>query len=417
MGKRRVRLIMCGVIVVMGGLVPALPASASTSPVADSSAPTAAQLANQQIMSGLRTWLMDQPEYAQGEYISSTDDLDNRSMTVMWHGTSVFEQKFLDQARSLGIAVSMRASLYSAAQLAAAGEKILGAPILAAAGGLIPQVVIGDDPKFNGLVVKTAYTDGGISDGRSASSAQLDSVAQQAAAVSGYPVQVVLGDTYHAGTTRDTDTPQFNAGGLMIHGGSICSNAFAIKISGVSYTSTARHCTAVPWTGRDSSTSYGTTKQVDNTTQWRYLTTAGFYWMFDGSYSTSSYKTVNGYTDVGVGDYVFTSGGNSGTHANLKVNNVSVQWNDGYGVASLIDASPSNNTVSFVAGDSGGPVFGYHADNVTVGAAGMMQYYSTTPTGGCGAMHDGGNPCGSHTGFTSAHATVNTTSGASLVTG
>lgn len=183
------------------------------------------------------------------------------------------------------------------------------------------------------------------------------------------------------------------------------------------YTSTARHCTATPYTDRDnSSVSYGNTQQVVNLTQWRVLTQTGFYWMFDGNYATSNHKTVNGYGDVGINDYVFTSGGNSGTHANLKVTTLTAWWNDGYGVAEEIEAQAPNNGVAVMAGDSGGPVFFYHTDNVTVGASGMIQYYTGGVTGGCGSARDA-NPCGNKVGFTSAHATVNSIPGASLYTG
>ena len=377
--------------------------------------PTAAEINNQNVMSGLRTWLMDQPEYSAGEYISSTDNLDARSMEVLWYGTSAFQGKFAAQAKAADVSVTFRPSLYSAPQLLSASEKILDAPSPGAANGLVPQTVIGDDASFNGLVVTVAYKDGGISDGRTATPEQITALQQLDETLSGFPIRVTLGDTHYAATTRDTDSSQFNAGGFMIHGGAVCSNGFAIKISGVSYTSTARHCTAVPWTGRDSSNSYGTTHAVDNTTQWRYLSTAGFYWMFDGNYATSAHKTVNSYTDVGLNDYVFTSGGNSGTHPNLKVTSVNAQWNDGYGVASEIEAASTNNTIAAAAGDSGGPVFGYHTDNTTVGAAGMIQYYVGSLSS-CGSMRDG-NPCGPKVGFTSAHATVSTTAGASLVTG
>lgn len=97
-----------------------------------------------------------------------------------------------------------------------------------------------------------------------------------------------------AAVTRDTDTPPVNSGGLMIHGSGICSSGLTITINNVTYTSTARHCTSVPYTARDGGTSYGGTHQVVNQTQWRVLEQRGYFWMFDGNYATTAKKTVRG---------------------------------------------------------------------------------------------------------------------------
>ncbi len=383
---------------------------------AGTTAPSAQELDNQAALASLRSWLMDQPGFKDGEYLSSSDDLDNKAITILWYGNSLFLQSVLSEA-SRGIAVTVDHSLFSSTQYEEAAAKVLSAPVASDFGGLIPQTVSGDDTAFKGLVVRVAYKDGGVSDGRTATQTQLDAVAKQATLISGYPAKAVLSDAAHPATTRDTDTPAMNAGGLMLHGSGICSSGFAISLNNTTYTSTARHCTATPYTDRDnSSVSYGNTQQVVNLTQWRVLTQTGFYWMFDGNYATSNHKTVNGYGDVGINDYVFTSGGNSGTHANLKVTTLTAWWNDGYGVAEEIEAQAPNNGVAVMAGDSGGPVFFYHTDNVTVGASGMIQYYTGGVTGGCGSARDA-NPCGNKVGFTSAHATVNSIPGASLYTG
>jgi len=86
------------------------------------------------------------------------------------------------------------------------------------------------------------------------------------------------------------------------------------------------------------------------------------------------------------------------------------------GAEPQVGAVAPGGNIAAMAGDSGGPVFVYHSDNTTVGASGMIQSFNTTATAGCGSPPDP-RACGNHVKFTSAHATVNSISGASLYTG
>lgn len=361
---------------------------------------------------------MDQPEYALGEFVSASDNLDTLSTQLLWFGDGQFLQKVKDEASRRGIGVTVRSAMFDRQSLSNVSARLLG--LDTAAQGLEPQVVVGDDPSFDGLVVRVAL-DGPMapsSADKAAVETALQTVRGELQQQSQYPVKVVLSDKAIP-AARSSDTSPFNAGGyLTAPGGVTCSSGFAIKISGVAYTSNARHCTHNSYYPRDgtSSTLYGGTKQVVNLTQWRVLQGRGHYWMFDGAYSTNNHKTVNGYGDVGIDDYVFTSGGNSGTHPNLKVTSLTASWNDGFGSASQVEAAASGGNIAAMAGDSGGPVFTYHTDGTTVGASGMIQSFTTTATAGCGSARDL-QACGNHVLFTSAHATVDSIPGASLYTG
>lgn len=394
-------------------VVGATPSSATTTPPSGSS--YAEQIANQEVLSDFRSWMMDRPDFNKGEYVSSTDDLVHRSIQLLWYGHSEFLTEVQAEAARRGISVSVDEALFSTPQYQAAADRILSDTSLQL-GALSPKKVIGDDPNFKGLVVSVSTSPSAPTTSVTLSSEQLISLSAQITALTGYPAKTVQGDpAVPAAVTRDTDTPPVNSGGLMIHGSGICSSGLTITINNVTYTSTARHCTSVPYTARDGSTSYGGTHQVVSQTQWRVLEQRGYFWMFDGNYATTAKKTVRGWGDVGVNDYVFTSGGNSGTHPNLKVTTTTAYWNDGYGSAEQIEATNPTGGIAVMAGDSGGPVFTYHTDNVTVGASGMIQYFTGTASS-CGTSRDP-NPCGKTVGFTSVHATVDSILGARLYSG
>ena len=99
--------------------------------------------------------------------------------------------------------------------------------------------------------------------------------------------------------------------------------------------------------------------------------------MFDGAYNNASgfTKSVSGFEDLSQNSTLCTSGGNSGVHCNLKVDELIILWDDGFGpeffVISAVGAS-GLPTVTTKHGDSGGPVLVPRPDG-TVGAAGMIQ--------------------------------------------
>jgi hypothetical protein len=146
----------------------------------------------------------------------------------------------------------------------------------------------------------------------------------------------------------------------------------------------------------------------------------GFYWMFDGPYNTSVKKTVVGLRDVSLGDYVCTSGGNSGSHCSIQVNDMALWVDDGTGLVEMIEAiNWSYHGLAVAEGDSGGAVLVHSGANVY--AVGMIQ-------GGDNADHTGWTcpsgtlhttaACFSYVEFTSMRVIINTMPGtATLVTG
>lgn len=236
-------------------------------------------------------------------------------------------------------------------------------------------------------------------------------------------MKVVGGDEAVASAgTRDTDYSPFDAGGYMIGpNGTTCSSGFAIRYMGGPYTTTARHCTESSYHDRAASNSYGSTYLIDNSGGARVLLGAGSGRMFDHAYNDASGydKTVIGFYDVGINDYVCTSGGNSGVHCNIQVDNMLAGWDDGFGTLTTIHGSQRiSGAIANMQGDSGGPVlFPTGATTGQVEAVGMIQAVNQYVSN-CGSAYDGGsNKCGTGVFFTSMRTIVNSISGASLVTG
>jgi len=242
----------------------------------------------------------------------------------------------------------------------------------------------------------------------------------------GVPVRVVPGVSGGRSIGRDTDSGPFNAGGYMRSpsNGNTCSSGFAISLNGASRTTTARHCTQNDYQDRAAPNKYGTGVLNSSDGGGRVLSNSGSTWAFDGAYNASNFfKTVIGYEDLGVNDLVCTGGGNSGEHCNIKITNMPVLFNDGFGLFFTIEGvqQSGGNAIAEIQGDSGGPVVSLvNTSSGQVRAAGMIQGWRGGSTTGaaCGPVYDAGtNQCSKDVLFSSMRTIIGSISGASLLTG
>jgi len=235
----------------------------------------------------------------------------------------------------------------------------------------------------------------------------------------------IAGPPVLTAATRDTDSPPFNAAGFMVRHLSDgtytwCSSGFAINdVAGRSHTTTARHCTEQAYRAADGTYMYGQTVTMSGSGAAREQSAGGFYWMFDGPYNTSTKRTVVGLRDVSLGDYVCTSGGNSGSHCGLQINDMAFWLNDGSGLVETIQAvNWTYHGIAAAKGDSGGGVLVHSGANVY--AVGMLQAGDNAcDDWSCpsGTVHTPAT-CYSYTYFTSMRVIVNTMpGGATLLTG
>ena len=110
-----------------------------------------------------------------------------------------------------------------------------------------------------------------------------------------------------------------------------------------------------------------------------------------------------GYEDLAVNDLVCTGGGNSGEHCNVKVTNLTVSFNDGFGAFSTLEGvQQTSGKIAQIQGDSGGPVISLASTSSgQVRAAGMIQgFLGSGMTGSaCGPVFQGGsNRCSTSSG-------------------
>jgi hypothetical protein len=424
---KRHRLVLCAVAGIALAFAAAAPASAAAS-APRTGAPAAlgagspdgnALTANQNALSVFRSWMIGLPGFARSGYVGSADDLAHKATTVMWYGprTPLLTAIIKAGARR-GIAVAVQQRKYSLQQIDAATSAIWRQAAQGRWAGFKISAIAGVAASDDGITVDGTYT--------AAPAAQRAPQVRSLATVTmGVPVHVVPGIGAVPATGRDNDFAPFNAGGYMLSPstGTTCSSGFAILRSGATHTTTARHCNKNDYQDRAASNRYGTGVVNSSDGGGRELSASGAALAFDGPYNSNNFwKTVIGYEDLAVNDLVCTGGGNSGEHCNIKVTNLRVSFNDGFGSFLTIEGfQQTSGKIAAIQGDSGGPVISLaNTSSGQVRAAGMIQgIVSPFMTGSaCGPVFDAGsNKCSRTVLFSSMRTIVNNISGASLLTG
>jgi hypothetical protein len=373
---------------------------------------------NQEALSTFRAWMATQPGFAGSGYVGSIDDLPHKATTIMWYGARTpLLSAILAEGERRGIAVSVQPRSYSLQQLSAAAAAIWQQAAAGDWAGFQISAIAAVGSADDGITVEGTYTS-------AAATVRAPQVRSLATTVQGVPVHVVPGVSASTSYGRDTDFAPFNAGGYMVSPstGHTCSSGFAIALNGVTHTTTARHCTLNDYQDRSASNTYGTGVLNSGDGGGRVLSAGGFQLAFDGAFNSDNFfKTVIGFEDLAVNDFVCTGGGNSGEHCNVKVTNLVVFFNDGFGTFSTIEGvQQTSGGIAVIQGDSGGPVISLAGTvDGQVRAAGMIQGLIGGTTGAaCGPVFDaGGNLCSGTVLFSSMRTVVNSISGAALVTG
>lgn len=378
-----------------------------------------AAIANQDALSRFRGWMLGQAGFAASGYIGSIDDLARKATTLMWSGPGTpFLRAVIAHGARQGITVSVQHRKYSLRQLERAALTTWHQAAAGQWSGFKVSGVVVVSPSYDGIIVYGSYTQ--------PPARRAPQVRALHATIAGVPAGVRPGMPATLANTRDTDFAPFNAGGYMKGSGNhVCSSGFAILYGGATHITTAQHCTQTPWYGRASSNLYGSTVATTPGSGGRVLDQTGDALAFDGPYnSVNFWKTVIGFEDLAVNDFVCTGGGNSGEHCNIKVTNLRVSYNDGISTFDSIEAyQQSSGAISDIQGDSGGPVISLvNTSPGQVRAAGMIQgFFGPGMTGSaCGPVYDVGTPpnqCSRDVAFTSMRSIVNDLPGASLLTG
>jgi hypothetical protein len=385
---------------------------------------------NQQDLDNFRTWLNALPGLQSAGFYEAAVDIPTRTMTLLWHGSSSLQQRAMREGARRGLTVVIKQVPYTYAQVMRGMHALLKSDITTPQGSFHVTSVGGPVLNVNSLSVAGYFT-GNQSGPRAqatvaASGAALDEATRQRA---GLPTTTSYGlpsqdysINVNSSNTRSTDTPAFNGGG-MIKGadGSGCTSGFAISINGVTHTTTARHCNAVPYHAWDrASSNYGTTATTSGIGLARILTGTGFYWSFDGAWNNPNgyVKVVNATTAVSLGSRVCTSGANSGVHCNLVVDQMNESFNDGLGgsVTTIRVHQTVSGQIAGAHGDSGGPVLIPNTNGVDIWAVGMLQGSNEAQTTSCGSVRVA-TTCSAYIELTSIQTIINSIPGAAIVAG
>lgn len=384
--------------------------------------PDAALWATQSTLSDFRDWTVAEVGTNSG-YIESVNEAKTTSVTLLWAGApNAMQAAVLAEAQRRTITATVKQRVYTKNQLTQAADAAMASATSGT--GVFANFTIGSaipvSSDFDGVTI-TGQHKSNPADTAAADQA----LSQQATQALGVAVKVTTEPLpVPTATKRGDDSSPFNAGAYMWPG---CSLGFGLKIGTATYTTTARHCTDPTYRAYDSSAffpSFYGTKMLSGDGQARLLTAGGSKLMFYGGYASTLKATVvadpktGAGKNVGAGDYVCTSGGNSGTHCgggqSLKVRAYSVGWDDGFGSRSQLIADRIDGGVAAVGGDSGGPVY-QNKTTTQVYAVGMIQAISGGVS--CGPVRQSTAKCGKTLYYTSINTIIRSISGASLVHG
>lgn len=375
-------------------------------------------MANQKVLIDLKSQIISLPGIEQSGYVESVNDAATNSTVLLWKGTSPLQAEIVALAKASGIKVTIQQRKHSKADLDSATAKIQSKINDPGWGGFMISSIAGADATTDGLTL-TGYFNALTTD-TPALRSEVEAFAKQSAGIA--DVHVVYGVHLTLWSGRSTDFSPFNAGGYMYDRTNqfICSSGFGILLNGVAHTTTARHCDDGSYHSRDANgptNQYGSSVATVALAGGRVLSGAGDALAFDGAWNTTGYtKTVVGFRDLSVNDSVCTDGGNSGIHCLVKVVNLNVSLNDGYGSFPTIKGiQQASGQIAGGVGDSGGAVVVPYTGGTTVGAAGMIQgsLGSLVP---CTSMHDL-TECSKEVEFSSMHTFVNALPGSSLIHG
>ena len=415
----------------LSGGMSATASSVETVPPSDSSTQFPMDLSeefmkNQETLGKLISWTLEQPEVAKSGYIAQVNDAANLSVRLLWHGEDDLLTAAIAKAADLGITVSVEQRPYSLTEIASIAYTLLDAKDSFRAVGFDITAVEGvaadsADISVLGFPTESARSITGENDALGAAEALAQKLTPASVTVSTDGADIGL-----TNGSRSDPAPPFWAGSSMERyiapTTDICTTGFSIMYQGLPRATTARHCDALPYSTPNGSYSYGNSITTSSDGALRVLQSTGGARMFDGPWNvganTGLDKGLYGLYDVGLNGVICTSGSISGSHCNLKVTNMAVFINDGYGNVSTISATQQTaGQIAVAGGDSGGPVFipYYPPGDYNVSAVGIMQA-GRDGTTNCGPVKFTGIDCYRTVLFTSMRTALNNLPSSSLLT-
>lgn len=391
-------------------------------------------LANQDKLADYVTWIQKDDRYYDAGYVGAVADSDHLQLTLLWKGVSPLQGEALAEGARRGVTALLESRPYSLDDRAHLQDLLEKSDDVLRALGFVATGLDGIRAENTPLTVRGHVAANALA------TFSLDAATQLVSRITGVPTRVrveddadiPLGETTSevdpstgarlTGTaTRDTDTVQFNSGGLMARGGLRCTNGFTIRYNSINYTTTARHCDRDDWHAYSTSQDYGTIVKKSSASGGNadILAGRGWYRMFDGAaYQPDGYyKNVRDWKDYSINMSVCDSGGMSGVHCGLKIietsNSVLADDGSSHYLTFKTEKTSSLTAIAASTGDSGGPVFVPISGTEEVYATGMIQVGSKTVS--CSGTRDSTPTCTHYMNYTTIHTILNNW-GATLVT-
>ncbi|MCL1838253.1 MAG: S1 family peptidase [Propionibacteriaceae bacterium] len=369
------------------------------------------------------TWIEELSGIFESGYYDAEVNINTRTMTLLWHGSSPLQKIIADEAEKRKITLQITSVPYTRAGVRKAMAALMDTDIDTPQGKWRISGISGPDLDKPYLTVPGFFA----TDTTRRMTANQQHLLQKA--VSSIVLQATADDlsvVVEDGSpdvpfTRSNDASPFWAGG-MIRGAdnSGCTSGFAVVYQGTSHTTTARHCASTPYRAWDApANSYGLTYSTSASGQARILTGLGGANMFEGAWNNASSlnKKVIGALKVKKGELVCSSGANSGVHCNLLVENLTDTFDDGINAQTTIRVKQQvGGQIAGARGDSGGPIFSVKpGDTSKVYAVGMLQGAPTaTLINSCGSLRISAQ-CSMTIQLTSIEAILKPLSGAILL--
>ncbi len=349
--------------------------------------------------------------YKSPGYGKVTVDLGAREVHVFWKGVPPEEVSKQLGEQENGVKVTLTSTVYSAADLAAAGETLL---VSGLGKGGIPVNGVSRTPDMSGLIAEILPSDLASAGAASPSSSGRSALDASLSQTAGVPVNATEGLGVSP-TTRQNDSPPWQGGGALRWPAlptQYCSTGFAMLTAGSGRLLTAAHCEP---TGnlevRDGSNNAPAgvisaggaaidvrAAGIDSMIIDPSASPATIGKVFGGAYNqasgTAKYEYhVGGWSAPHEDDEVCVSGANSGEHCNRFIIETGYRYFcPGTSLSCTGFRYADTGAGATVAtGDSGGPIYVERADG-RVGARGIQSAGQTQSIVACPPVADNNPP-------------------------
>lgn len=217
-------------------------------------------LANQDKLADYVTWIQKDDRYYDAGYVGAVADVDHLQLTLLWKGVSPLQSEALTEGARRNVKALLEARPYSLNDRAHFQDLLEKSDDVLREIGLVATGLDGITAENIPLTVQGHVASNALA------AFGLDTANQLVSRITGVPTKVRLEDAAEiplgettsqvdavtgarltGSATRDTDTVQFNSGGLMARGGLRCTNGFTISTT--ASTTQRRHGTATATIG------------------------------------------------------------------------------------------------------------------------------------------------------------------------